>query len=217
MKSAPLVIITIITFATILPISYVEGVFASNWIYNERLNITVLESDVFYEFVFTGGNVTSNLFSNVEKDPKIQGFKLIVSKLEGWSADYHLIRELDRLPPSGAILKVKAPSKVSADGVASLLDIIFNINLQSIESTIGEDYVYYSPIDFNAFVKKYLRILIPRSLEGYSLLLDEKTIISEKIGVITISADRSNVKFQYSVSVLGVKTDFIKEGVLDLS
>ncbi|MCS7116789.1 MAG: hypothetical protein NZ896_04880, partial [Nitrososphaerales archaeon] len=74
MKSTPLIIITIIILATILPLSYVEGVFASNWIYSERLNLTVLESDVFYEFVFTGGNVTSNLFSNVEKDLKIQGF-----------------------------------------------------------------------------------------------------------------------------------------------
>ncbi|MEM2211109.1 MAG: hypothetical protein QXK35_04805 [Nitrososphaerales archaeon] len=213
MKSIAL-IITFTLISQLIPIGIAS---TSTWSYSERLNLTILGNDVFWEFVFTDGNVTSSLLSNVEKVPNILNFKLIMAKLEGWLPDYHLIHELktDQLPPNGLILKVKSLSRISADKIASIIDVIFNVNLQLIESAINE-YVFYSPIDFNTFVEKHLKLLLPKSLGGLSLLLSEKMLTSEKIGIITITANKSNTNFQYSISISSVKQNFIKDE-LDLS
>ncbi len=198
-----LLLSTIIVYPTPSAISQTD--------YTEKISTTIIGNTAYWLINMTGGSITIPGLANIEDEISgVSSYKLLTLDSSKWEPEYEFFTTagynflgFDAIPTSGIFLIVTSDNLQDAEKIADNLSEFLHLKF-SIFSSAGNDYTFYSHMDFS-HIKGKMWEALPVSYGGSATLVDRDLFQFRDVPIFQFSAEKNSEGFIHSITLGGFK------------
>lgn len=191
--------------------------------YTEEISSTIIGSTAFWEIKMKGNNVAILGLDEIEKElGDISSYQLLTLDSSKWvpedeffsSSGYDLLG-FDVIPTSDIFLKVISNNLHDAEKLADLFSQFFHLRF-IIFSSSGNEYIFYSHMEFN-LIREKMWDAIPVEYGGSATLIDQELFMYRDVPIFKFSGEKGSNGFIHSVTVGGLQRNVIVQQKFSLN